>query len=255
MRAFAAALRFQLRLSWRAPYALQAYATAPLLTVVIMAVTEHSGRSNLTAYAIVAPTLMSLWTVALLTAGELISEERALGTLEALVAAPAPLSAVVTGRLLAVTLLALVSFLEAWIVSGAVFGRWLPIHHPWVVATTLAATALAMAGTASIMSPLFVLVSSARTVQNTISYPFYLLGGVLAPVAMLPAWLQPLSRLIFLSWSADLLRDGLHPAPVQHPVERVGAVLALAACGYTFGSLLLRRVLTEVRRTGSLTRT
>ena len=107
MRLFATAVRMQLRLARSSPDTFLVCLTAPLLTVVFLAVSDSAGRTDLSPYAVVAPTLMSLWMLSLFTAGELISEERYLGTLEGLVAAPASMGVVVLGRLCAVTAIGL----------------------------------------------------------------------------------------------------------------------------------------------------
>ncbi len=254
MTAFLGAVRMQLSYAWRTPDAVQVWVTAPLLTIVLLGITESAGRRDLAGYALVAPTLMSLWTAALLTAGELITQERDLGTLESLVAAPPPLALVIAGRLCATVLLGALSFAEAWLVAGLLFGRWLTVPHPTVAAACLLATVVAMAGTASILSPLFTVLPSARIIQNTLSYPFYVLGGVLVPVEFLPGWVRPASRLVFLSWSADLLRDSLSAPPVRDAVARLAVVLVLGLAAYAVGVWLLHRALARVRRLGTLAR-
>lgn len=245
----------QLRLAARSPDTVQVCVTAPLFTVLFLSVSDHAGRTDLSGYAVVAPTLMSLWTLALFTAGQLISEERLNGSLEGLVAAPAPLGVVVIGRMCAITAVGLVSFGESWLTAGVVFGRWLDLPHPWVSAACVLATGLATAGTASVLSSLFVLMPSARIVQNTLSYPFYLLGGVLVPVSFLPDWLEPLSRAVFLSWAADLLRDGFAVAPPGDVLFRLTVIVGLGAAGFLVGLTLLERVVNRVRRLGTLTHT
>jgi ABC-2 type transport system permease protein len=102
------------------------------------------------------------------------------------------------------------------------------------------------------MAALFVLARSTRTFQNSLSFPFYVLGGVLAPVSLLPGWLQPLSAAVFLSWAADLLRDSLDAAPVDRAAFRVGIVVLLGAVGFALGQLLLYRILTRLRHRGEL---
>lgn len=254
MRVLWAAAIFQLRLTVRAPDTIQVCATAPLFTVIFMAITQHAGRGDLTPYATVAPMLMSVWTMALFTAGNVITQERNQGTLEGLVASPAPLAALIAARLTAVTLVSLLTFAEAVLVAGLGFGHWVTARHPALFAVSLVATALGMAGTASILSPLFVLAPSARIIQNTISYPLYLIGGALVPVQDLPSWIRPVSHLIFLSWSADLLRDSLQAQKVASAALRLTVLVLLGALGYLVGYLLFGRLMRRVRRLGTLAR-
>ncbi|MEV0266913.1 ABC transporter permease [Streptomyces sp. NPDC050617] len=246
---------FQLRMIRRSPDTALVCVTAPLYTLILLAITEHGGRGDLAAYGVVAPTLMALWTMALNLAGQIITEERILGTLEGLVAAPASLWVLVISRLSAVTVVGLVAFAEAWLVAGAAFGRWIVPAHGAVFLITLSAAGLATAGTASVLSTLFVLAPNARTIQNTLTYPFYLLGGVMVPVSHLPAWLRPASAVVFLSWAADLLRDSLLDPPVHHVALRLLTLAVLGAAGAAIGAVLLKQVLRHVRMLGTLART
>jgi ABC-2 type transport system permease protein len=102
------------------------------------------------------------------------------------------------------------------------------------------------------MSSVFVLSRSVRAYQNSLSYPFFVLGGVMVPVALLPGWIEPVSRAVFLTWSADLLRDSLTTEPVTNLVARLGVVLALGAAGFLVGLVLLRRAVDRLRRTGTI---
>ncbi|CDR10625.1 ABC transporter permease [Streptomyces iranensis] len=255
MKLFLNGFVFQLRLARRSPDTFQVCATAPLLTVIFLAINKYTGAGDLTSFAVAAPTLMSLWMLALSTAGSALTEDRDLGTLEGQIAAPAPMELTFLGRMCSVVVVGLVAFAESWLVAGLLFGRWLPVPHPFVLTGCLLATAVATAGTAGLLAPLFVLTPSARTVQNTLSFPFYLLGGVLVPASSLPDWVQPASRAIFLSWCADLLRDSLAAPPVHLPALRLLAVLALGAVGYGTGMVLLHRVIMRVRRAGTLSQT
>lgn len=121
-----------------------------------------------------------------------------------------------------------------------------------VLVVTLAATALAMAGTAVAMAAAFVLHRSARTFQNSLSYPFYLLGGAIVPPALLPAWLQPLTKVVFLSRATELLRDSLVGPPVPDPGRRLAVIVLFGMVGYVGGLLLLRGILHRVRHTGEM---
>src|SRR5207248_641082 len=138
-----------------------------------------------------APVLIALWQLSLLDSGEIVAEERWAGTLEPALATPSNFAAIVFARILAVTTIALVSIPEVLVAGRLFFGVSLHVHHPLALVLTLFATAFAVSCTAVIMAALFVLTRSARTFQNSLSYPFYVLGGVFVPVAFLPGWLQP----------------------------------------------------------------
>lgn len=226
---------------------------APLHTAVLVLIVVHAGRDDLTSYAVLAPALMALWAMALQTSGELISTERENGSLEGLLAVSGRFDVVMLGRLALVTTLSAAAFVEAWLTGWLITGTLQPIAHPWLLLVTVMVTMLAMTGWAGVMASVFVLARSARTFQNALSYPFYVLGGVLVPVAQLPAWLQPLSAVVFLSWASDLMRDALSAAPVANVPGRLAIILGLGLVGFVLGHRLLRGALRRVRTTGSLT--
>lgn len=243
---------FELRVLRRSLGEMVVLVTAPLMTLVFLAITRHAGRADLAPYAVLAPALIVLWGTALQISGEIVTRDREFGTLEGLVATPASVGAVMTGRIAAVTLLSLVGFVASWVAGWLVYGVVVTIWHPAAFAAAIVVTGLAMAGTATIMSAVFVLARSARAFQNSLNYPFYVLGGVMVPVALLPGWVEPLSRPVFLSWSADLLRDALRPEPVEDLLPRLGIVLGLGVAGYLVGVGLLRRAVDRLRRTGTM---
>lgn len=247
------AFRFQFGVLRRSPGDLMVLVNTPLLTVAFLTITRHAGRPDLDGYAVLAPAVMALFQMALLVSGEIVDVDRWFGTLELLLASPAALPAVVLGRIAAVTVVSLVSIVEAGLVARLGFGVTVAVHHPWWFVAALLSTALATAGWATAMSGTFVLARSARTFQNSISYPFLLLGGALVPVDLLPGWVQPLSRLVYLSWASDLLRATLRAEPVPHALASVAVVLALGAAGLALGWWMLGRIVDRVRATGTVT--
>ena len=249
---FLAGLERELRELRRSPDRLMALVTAPMLTLVFLAIMLHAGRDDLASFAVLAPALLVLWQMALQTSGDTVDSERENGSLEALVVAPAPFSAVIGGRITAVTWVSLLGFGESWLVAALVFGVQVDIHHPAVFLAAVLATAYATAGSAVALAALFVRTRAARAFQNSLTYPFYVLGGVMVPVSFLPDWLEPVARLVFLSWASDLLRSSLEEAPVPDAALHIAMILLLGTVGAVVGGILIRRALTEVRQTGTI---
>lgn len=251
MSVFWGAARLQFALLRRGLDDLMVLVNAPLLTVAFLSIMRHAGRPDLEAYAVLGPTVISVFQMALLVSGELIAAERWSGTFEAALATPAPPAVALLGRISLITAVSYLSLAESWLVAR-LFGVGLGVAHPWLFVATLLVTGLAIAGSAVIMAAVFVVARSARTFQNALSYPFFLLGGAIVPVALLPGGLRAVSRVVFLSWSSDLLRDALEAAPVENVLLRLGVVLGLGLVGFGFGMVLLTRLLLRVRRTGSV---
>jgi ABC-2 type transport system permease protein len=252
MRAFVAGFRLQLRLVRAHPDSLIPLFTAPLFTVIFLTIVRHGGRGDLQPDALMAPVLMTLWWFALFQGGTMITDDRWQAVLEPVLAAPANLGVLLLGRIGALMCLGMIGFFEVWVIGKAVFDVSIPFEHPFALVLTLIATAFAMAGTAVAFAALFVLTRNAFTFANSASFPFYLLGGVFAPVALLPDWLRPVSSLIFMSWSADLLRASLKPPPIDGLAFRLVMVVVIGTVSFAVGRLVLHYVLRRMRVTGDL---
>ena len=226
--------------------------TMPLFTLVFLAILIHAGRRDLNGYAVVAPLLITLAQMGIFVASEMITRERGGQTLELLVATPAPFFLVVATRILVLTSLGLFGFVESWLLARIVFDVSVPVHHPWLLFATLVTTILASTGTALIFAALICFARSTRAFQNGVAYPLFLLSGVLVPVSYLPDWLEPISRLLFLYWSADLLRDAMQPAAVADVAARLAAIIALGVAGGVIGGAMIGRMLVYLKREGRL---
>lgn len=222
----------------------------PLLAVVFLAIVRNAGRDDLLGHAVLAPALLGMWAMSLFVSGEVVARDRDIGLLEPTVATPSSYAMITIGRIMFTTALALVGFAQSWLVALILFHTAVPIPHPAAFTATIAVSAFAMAGTAVVMSALFIRSPNVRRFQNTLSYPVYVLGGILVPVTLLPEWVQPISKIVFLSWSSDLLRDTLAPAPIPGLLPRLAVIAVLGATALGAGTLMVRRMVDRLRRTG-----
>jgi len=249
-RVIGTALRMQLAESRRQPAHLLILVTSPLFAVMFLSIAKHSSSDVAIVNAIFAPALISLWFLSLDLGGATINRERWQQTLNQLIGTPARLSAVVFGRVLAVVLLAGLTFVEAYLMARFIFGVHVRIPHPWLLSGTVVVTLFAMAGTATALAGLFVLSRQVLLFQNAMTYPFYILGAVLVPVALLPVWLQPFTRVFFLSWASELVRGSLRPEAVSLWPWRMVAIAGLGAAALIAGVVMTERVVDRLRRTG-----
>jgi ABC-2 type transport system permease protein len=252
MKGFLAGFDLELRVIRSGLDSLLPLFTAPLFTIIFLTIVRHGGRQDLQPDALMAPVLMTLWWFALFQGGNLITGDRWQGMLEWVLAAPTGFASVILGRVAAIMAFGFVGFFEVWGVSELVFGVGIPFEHPLELLLTLVATMFAMCGTAVVFAALFVMTRNAYTFINSASFPFYVLGGVFAPIAILPGWIQPVSSVIFMSWSADLLRASLKPAPIGDLWLRLGMVLLLGAVSFAIGRAVLAVVTRRMRVNGEL---
>ncbi|MER7419090.1 ABC transporter permease, partial [Micromonospora peucetia] len=182
----------------------------------------------------------------------IIEEDRWYGRMELLVASLTPMSLVIFGRILVIILAGALTFVESWLVAVIGFGLDVPFDRPGVFVVAILATCFAMAGTATLLAAVFIMSRALHVFQNALTYPFYILGGVLVPVAFLPGWLEPVSRVVFLSWSADLLRGAMNGELPDPWPAWVAVTVGLGAAALTAGVLLINRIIDRNRQDASV---
>lgn len=252
MRQFLAAYRLQLQSVRANPDYLLELATIPLFSIVMLSIVKNAGRDDLIVNALLGPVLMGLWGISLGQAGEVIDTDRNAGVLEAVIAAPCRFPVLVAGRVFAVTSLGLLTFIEVGLVATLAFRIRIEVAHPYLFAAGLFITAAAMSGSALLMAAIFSYGRGSRPFQRALSYPFYVLGGVVVPVSFLPEVVQPFTKVIFLSWSSDLLRDSISLASVPDPAARMGVILFLGAAASIGGWWSILKVMRRVRAKGTV---
>lgn len=251
MQIFLAGIRFQALLLRRSPADLMALLTTPFFTLAFLAIVIHAGREDLAPYAVLGPALIAIWGMALNVSGDIIDSERFNATFEATLTTPAPFVLLILGRVTTVTLVSLLALPESAAIAWAAFGLDLRIADPALFAMTLLLTAGATVATASAFSAFFALARSARTFQNSLSYPFYILSGAVVPIALLPGWLQPVSKIVFLSWSSGLLRGALTGQRLPDEAAAVTTLTALGALSFIASIWLMAVVLRRMRLAGT----
>ncbi|MER5703743.1 ABC transporter permease [Micromonospora sp. NPDC002296] len=249
LRVIAAAFRLQLAITRRSPGHLMILLTSPLFSVIFLSLVVSGQRSGTLVNGVLAPGLIGLWLMSLDLAASIIEEERWAGRMELLVASLTPVSLVVFGRIGVVILAGALTFFESWLVAVVGFGADVPLERPGVFVLAILATCFAMAGTATLLAAVFIKSRALHVFQNALTYPFYILGGVLVPVALLPGWLEPISRVIFLSWSADLLRGSMSGDLPEAWPAWIAMTVGLGAAALVAGALLINRIIDQSRET------
>ncbi len=252
MRAAWAAFRAQLSLVFRTPtYWMTQITTIPQV-VLFLSVVDAFDRPDLVTNALLAPILMTMWATALWTGGSVIGMDRWLSLLETHAAAPTPYGLVVVARVSAVVLLSLLVIPITLVTATLTYGVEIGVSHPVVLTVTFLVTAAAITATGIIFSGMTILSRAANTFQSSASYPFLLLGGVFVPLDLLPEWVRPVGRLVFLSWSSDLIRDAVAAERVDDFLLRLAVVAGLGLGGFLVGHRLVALILDRVRSSGEI---
>ncbi|GAB3988794.1 hypothetical protein GCM10029978_112120 [Actinoallomurus acanthiterrae] len=252
IRGYLAGFSYQLRIFLARPSEVGVLVAIPFTTAVFLTVVAVADRHDLVGAALLAPALSGLWSVTLTLGGMSLAGDKGVGMLELLLAAPASFSGYLWGRLTMSTLIGLLAYGEAWGVGIVVFQARPTVYHPMWFAAALFATALGSVSAGAVVAAVIGLSRNAATLPNYMNYPLFVLAGFFTPVSLLPFWLRPLSRCVYLSWGADLTRGSLRPGPLSSAGPQLLAELGLDLVMFPLSALLLARILRNLRTTGRL---
>jgi len=252
MAAFLAGLRLQLWWARTNVDELQAFVITPLFTVLFGAVVDDAGRPDLFAGAVLGGGLIGVWMVCVQVGGNIIQHARWSGTFEGLVSTPAAVPLVIAGRMAVVVGVTVLLLPEAWLVAWLVFGVAVVVPHPVVLLVALLVTLVGLHGAATLVAGLCVLGRRPYVLQLALTFPFYLLSGLVVPVSVLPDWLRPVSNLSFLTWGAALLRSALLPGEPVGLDWRFAVLAVTSATTVSAGFVVLLVVLRRASIRGTL---
>ncbi len=250
MSVLLAGLRVQLLISFRRLDDLQLLAQVPFSAVLYMTMLAQTGRQDLAVVGVLASYVTSVWSLALLSGGDMIDEERWLGTFGPMLVTPVSVARAMLGRVVAISLMGLIGLAEAVLVAALFFHIDLAGGNPLLLIGTVLLLTFAMAGATYLFAAVFLLTYNARPFQNAMTYPAYVLGGVLAPLKAWPIWIRVPGRLFFLSWVMDLfgVATGRQHGGVLGPAL---AGIGLAVLMWFFALAMLRFAIRRVQVTGA----
>ncbi|MEV7179419.1 ABC transporter permease [Kitasatospora sp. NPDC093679] len=241
-----AAARMQAVLIARSPDLLATLAVIPLYSLVFFSALVHHHRESAATTVALTAFLMSLWSHAVFVAAETVDTDRREGTLEPSLLTPGRYLAALAVRVGTTTALGLPVLAEVLLIGRFGFGLPVRIAEPGLCLLVAVLTALGVAATALLISGVMILVRGARALQNALTYPFYLLAGLIVPIGVLPGPVRAVARCFFLAHGAQLLRDAA-AGTAQDAGPRVALLAVLVAVHLLLGLLVLRRVLASVR--------
>jgi ABC-2 type transport system permease protein len=210
------------------------------------------GRSESLLYAALGAGLMGIWSSVLFGSGGMIQWERYGGTLEVLMAAPAPFVFVLLPATLATSTVGLYSLSATLLWGRLLFGIPLDLVHPLLFFVAVTATVIGLGLLGLVLASTFVLYRNANALSNLLEYPVWLIAGLLAPVSLLPGWVAPISYALAPTWGARAIRSAAFGGDV---LPEVGMTVLLGLCYLAIGAYAISNFerLARKRATLSLT--
>jgi ABC-2 type transport system permease protein len=203
-------------------------------------------------YASLGAAVMGMWSSVSTSAGSAMQRERWWGTLELLVVAPRHFVLVLLPSTLGLASVGIYNLVATLLWGRFAFGINLTIEHPFLFALAVVTTVLSFAGLGLLFAVSFVRFRAAWVLGNLFEYPVWLIGGFLVPLALLPAWVRPISWILAPTWGMSAIRGA---ALGGHPLRDALVCLALGATYVAIAVLVSQRVLRAAREQGTLSLT
>ncbi|MGI9646628.1 MAG: ABC transporter permease, partial [Ilumatobacteraceae bacterium] len=239
MSGFVAGVERQAVILRRLPDYLTFIAISPLSTLAFLAIVRSVGREDLSATALIGVSIITTWQTGLFVAGDTLALDRQFGLLELNLAAPISVRRFLIGRVVVSTTFSFIPFIVNIAVARLVFGPDVAnVADPGRFVVVGVMMWFAMLGALLCMSSIFVMSGRSTALGNGLSYPLFLLAGVVVPVTYLPTWVQPISALIFMRWSAEGFRLAAAGSP-ESIVPGLVANLVLGVVMLGVGTILL----------------
>jgi ABC-2 type transport system permease protein len=195
---------------------------------------KAGGQAGTLLYAALGAGMMGIWSSTLFGSGGALQWNRWQGTLELMVAAPAPFLLVLLPLTLATSATGAYALAATLLWGRLFFGVPLHLVHPlaFVLAVPTAVVALGLMGL--LMGSSFILYRNANALSNLLEYPVWLATGLLFPLTLLPGWVTPISWLLAPTWGIEAIRHAALGGAVWAPLGWCAlaalAYLVLAAC-------------------------
>jgi ABC-2 type transport system permease protein len=221
----------------------------PLFFATVAFFLFREGSPHALLYASLGASVMGIWGSTSTAAGGALQRERWHGTLELLVASPAPFSLVMLPVTLAMSTIGLYSMAATLLWGRLAFGISLHLAHPLVFCLAVVVTVVAIGMCGFLLAVAFVRYRTAWALGNLLEYPVWLICGFLVPVSLFPGWVRPISWVMAPTWGMRAIREA---ALGGSPLGDIGVCAAIGA-GYTvIGVLVVGRLLQAARKRATL---
>ncbi|MFP2910704.1 ABC transporter permease [Pyxidicoccus sp. 3LFB2] len=192
--------------------------------------------------------MMGAWASALTSMG-MLHWQRAQGTLELLMSAPASPVLVLLPLTLAPATLGAYSLAATLLWGWALFGVPLDFAHPGLFLLAVGVTLGSLGAMGLSLAAVFIRYRQAFLAERFLIYPLWLLCGLLVPLSLLPAWTAPLSWLLAPTWGFRALKAAASGGPV---LPSLGMCLLLGLASLLLGTGLLRQLERKAREAATL---
>ncbi len=216
-------------------------------TVLLMY--QQGGDESALIGAAVGASVLGVWSAVATTASTSLQQERRLGTLELLVAAPTPFSLLIVPMTMAMATIGLYSLVATLLWGRFAFGIPISLDHPVVFALASVVTAIGVSLMGFLLAVSAVRYRGAWALGTAFELPVWLICGFLIPIASLPEWVRPISWVLPPTWGVAAIKDAAFGGS---PWLDMVVCLLLSLIYGVIGTKLSARLVDSARREATL---
>jgi ABC-2 type transport system permease protein len=196
--------------------------------------------------------LIGAWSATVIGSGSLLHWERYQRTLELLIAAPIRFVYVILPMTVATACLGLYSLTATLVWGALMFDMPVAVEHPLFFVAAVLVTIVSLGLLGVVLAATFILSRHATILASFLSYPVWIVTGVLVPLALLPQWVQPISWVLAPTWGLRAMEDALVGG---NPLPEIVACAVLGLAYFIVGSVLANLFLGFALRRATLSLT
>jgi ABC-2 type transport system permease protein len=213
-------------------------------TTIFLMYRSGSASGDTLITTAIGASMMGVWSATSTTAAFALQLERRQGTLELLVAAPAPFSLLIIPVTLSMATIGVYSMVATLLWGRFVFGIDITVDDPLMFAAAVLVTVISIGMLGFVIAIGSVRYRSAWALGAALEIPVWLVCGFLVSVSALPGWVRPISWLLAPTWGMSAVRAATQGGNALPDI----AVCAALAVAYGVLGVLLSHVLVHSAR-------